>query len=265
MNYCFTLGYNLVEEIAKTTKLLYDLNERDTFKHLIVDLGFPLERGDEIPDDITGVKVRNSERLKALADEYGSDYIKMKNIGVSQNWTQVYKYLSPGPDDILIGTDPDEHPMRKGWVKAMGEVMREGNYALCSLMMTDHVPIIQQFPYKEKTVAGHRIYLLPKGTLNWALIGIKGSFLDQIGAVPYPKEAPIYGWIEGMLNPLIEQHGQRWCVLADYLVKHTDYDNGDIGTSPLLRAWKNQLVFEVRTKSQVTFDQYLMGIKNMKK
>lgn len=263
-NYCFTLGYNLVTEIAKTTKLLYDLNDRDTFTHLIVDLGFPLERGDEIPEDITGSKLRNSEALKALAAEYGSDYVKMQNIGVSQNWTQVYKHLKPEKDDILIGTDPDEHPMKKGWVKAMGDVMRTGNYALCSLMMTDHIPLMGNIPYREKFVAGHRVYIAPNGTLNWALIGIMGSFLDLMGEVPYPKEAPIYGWIEGSMYPYMERYRQTWCILADHLVKHTDFSNGDAGSSPLLRAWKNQLVYEVKTKGQVSFDQWLIRMKNAK-
>lgn len=263
-NYCFTLSYNLVSEIAKTTDLLYKQNDPATFKHLIVDLGFPLVRGDEVPDDITAAKMQNTEQLKALAKTFGSEYVKMPNIGVSQNWTQVYKYLKPDPDSILIGTDPDEHPTTDHWVKAMGEVMREGGYSLCSLMMIDHVGIIEQMPYREKTIAGHRVYILPHRTLNWALIGLKGEFLDKIKAVPYMKEAPIYGWIERAMYQYLDDLGAKWCILSDYLVNHTDYTNGSPGSSPLLRAWKNQLVFEIKTKPQVSFDQYLMDLKKRK-
>lgn len=256
-NYCFTLGYNLVSEIEKTTRLLYQLNDSRDFRHLIVDLGFPLEHGGIVPDNIDEAKERNSEKLKKLAAAFGSEYVKMSNIGVSQNWTQVYEYLKPSDDDILIGTDPDEHPLNAGWVKAIGDVIREGNFGLVSLMMTSHIQLLSSVPRNERFYGNRRVYLFPAGALNWALIGVSGKFFNIIKEMPFPTEAPRYGWIEGSLYPLFARHGFGWCVLADYQVRHTDFELGDQGTSSLLREWKNQIIFNIHQYGQLSFDEWL--------
>lgn len=257
MIYCFTLAYNLPSEVEKVIKLLYEMNIGSIFKHLIVDLGFPLVFGEVIPNDLEIAKEINSQKLKIIAQVNGSDYVKMTNIGVSQNWTQVYKYCNITSEDCLIGCDPDEHPQNKNWVKAMGEVLSREDIGLCSLMMTAHVPLIKDIPHSQGTVKGNRIYWFPNGSLNWALIGLSGRFFNAIGAIPYPENAPRYGWIEGALMPEFEKHKMDWCVLPDYLVRHTDYELGDPGTSILLRLWKNDIIFKINEIGQPSFDEWL--------
>jgi len=259
-NYCFTLAYNLPSEVEKATEMLYRLNSNSKFRHLIVDLGFPLIVGDEIPKDLKKAKKHNTKLLKETCVRYGSEYIEMENIGVSQNWTQVYKHLKLADDDVLIGVDPDEHPKGFGWVKAMGDAIRNMDLGLCSLMMEDHVPLMSGIPYSEQTIEGTRLYFLPAGSLNWALIGISGKFLNKIKKIPFPEKAPRYGWIEAELYPLFTKHKMTWAVLADYMVEHTDYEHGHPGTSKLLREWKNQIVFKVED-GQMSFDEFLKAKK----
>jgi len=257
-NLCFTLAYNLPSEVEKTTTLLYALNDCGTFEHLIIDLGFPIVEGNKVPDDLNKAKELNSEKLIQIAEHHGSEYVKMENIGVSQNWTQAYQYLKPTDDDVLIGCDPDEHPIDKGWVKAMGDVIREGGFGLASLMMTDHVGLLQNFPKAELWFAGVRVYTFPDNILNWALIGLSGKLLNAIKEIPYPPNAKRYGWIEGALFPKIREQGMRTCLMADYKVRHTDYELGDPGTSSLLREWKNQIIFNIHQYGQLSFDSFLM-------
>lgn len=257
-NLCFTLAYNLPSEVKKVTDLLYELNPCGTFEHLIVDLGFPLVQGDQIPNSIYGAKEINSKELKFIADTHGSDYVRLENIGVSQNWTQVYNYLKPTDDDILIGCDPDEHPLNKGWVKTMGDVIREGGFGMASLMMTDHLEIIRNFPKSEMWFGGARVYILPENALNWALIGVSGKFFNIIKEMPYPPQAQRYGWIEGSLVPKLKEAGMRCAFLADCKVKHTDFELGDPGTSSLLREWKNQIIFNIHQYGQMSFENFLM-------
>ncbi len=99
MIYVYTLGFNLVSEVQKATERLYAQNEHN-FKHLIVDLGFPLTEGDVIPENIEEAKNDNSNALKFLANRFGSQYVKFENIGVSQNTTQVINYLKPTEEVI---------------------------------------------------------------------------------------------------------------------------------------------------------------------
>jgi hypothetical protein len=257
-NYCFTLAYNLPSETEKVTKLLYEQNQPGTFEHTIFDLGFPIVTGDEVPKSLEGAKKINSSKLIEIAARYGSNYAVMENIGVSQNWTQAYQYLKPENTDVLIGCDPDEHPLNPGWVKAMGNAIREGDFGLASLMMTDHVEIVSNFPKSEMWFGGARVYIFPGQALNWALIGLSGRLLNLIKAIPYPPKAQRYGWIEGSLAPKITEAGMRCCILPDYKVRHTDFELGDPGTSSLLREWKNQIIFNIHQYGQMSFDSFLM-------
>lgn len=257
-NLCFTLAYNLPSEVEKVAKLLYEQNLPGSFEHTIFDLGFPLIEGDQIPNSLTGAKEINTQKLKAIAEKYGSVYAKMENIGVSQNWTQAYQFLKPEDSDIMIGCDPDEHPLNAQWVQVMGDVIRGGFFGLASLMMTDHVELVANFPKAEVRIKGARAYVFPENALNWALIGLSGKLLNILKEIPYPPQAQRYGWIEGSLFPKIKEIGMKVCILPDYQVRHTDFELGDPGTSSLLREWKNQIIFNIHQYGQMSFDSFLM-------
>ena len=250
-NYVHTLAYNLPSEVEKATKLLYDLN--DNFEHYIVDLGYPVVKAGEVPEDINKAKQINTDRLSKIAQRYGSEYIKLPNVGVSQNWEAVWRELDMCDDDVLIGADPDEHPLNEGWVDATGDVLRSG-YGLVSLMMTDHKPLLAG--KRTHKVAGHRCMNV-EGGINWALIGMSGKLLSDMGGVPVPKGADRYGWIEAAVKEKMDQLDHKWTVLVDYMVRHTDYQLGDKGTDSLLREWKNLIIFQIKRYGQISFDEYL--------
>lgn len=247
-NVCFTLGYNLVSEIRKSVDSLYRLNE--DVEHFIIDLGFPLEK-DIIPEDIKKSQKNNSVKIKQLAKKYGSKYLKFENVGVSQNWTAVYKHIKPSDDDILIGVDPDERPLDRDWIKAMEAVFKaDKTIGVCSLMMTDHATILNG--YGKRKIGGIDCYE-PLGLVNWALIGIKGKFLNLIKEIPVPEKAPKYGWLEHGLLELLKEHKYRWVILCDYRVEHTE-------CSTIYRQWKNKVVFEFE-KGQIDFIDWLCDKK----
>lgn len=264
-NYVFTLAWNLTSEVEKATNLLYTLNSRQDFKHIIVDLGFPLIHGDKIPDDIDIAKKTNSKILKSICKIYGSDYLNIINKGVSQNWTSVYKAINMDNSDMIAGADPDEHPVNKNWVRAMGNVLRsKENIGLVSLMMTAHETIIKGIPYIKKNINGENVYWIKEGLINWALIGLSGKFFNKIGKIPYPKDAEIYGYIETELLTLLNDNQYIWVILPDYKVRHTDYELGDKGTSKLLRMWKNQIIHKRNEFGQMPFEEYLRMLKTGK-
>lgn len=255
--YVHTLCWNLPSEVEKVTRKLYELNNRSEFVHYIVDLGFPLD-GHSIPSDVEKAKAINTERLKDIARRYGSRYVRIPNIGVSQNWTQIAQHIGIQDGDVLIGQDPDEHPQTPNWIRAMAETIRANDkIGLVSLMMTDHVNILNAAP--DRMVGGRRV-IFPQAGLNWALIALNGKFLRLMGEVPYPKDNPIYGWIESAMAPHFAQHGYTWCVMRDYLVEHTDFEKGNPGTSKILRQWKNENVFH-RPGRQITLEAYIASLQ----
>lgn len=260
-NYVHTLSYNLPSETEKATNLLYSLNNANDFKHYIIDLSFPLAEGNVLPTNIQKAQNHNSEKLKDICRRYGSTYVKMPNIGVSQNWEQVWKHLNMKPKDVLMGADPDERPKQSDWVYAMGEVNRIDRIGLVSLMVEAHVPLVAKLNKKEFK---HNMikYITVPDAINWGLIGMTGEWMSRIGHIPYPKNAEKYGWIEFEMHPMFRQFGYKWVILPEYVVGHTDYELGSAGSSRILREWKNTIVHKLQIVTreyghQISLEEYI--------
>ncbi len=253
INFVHTLAYNVVEETEKATKSLYEKN--NDFHHIIVDLGFPLEKGGVIPKDIKIAKSNNSKRLKALAEKYGSEYIKIENVGVSQNWTAVYKHLKMRDGDVLIGADPDERPQQNNWVEAMGEVLRSDHkIGMVSLTMPQQR---KKLPSVNVNIDGIKGIMLGGGG-QWALIGFSKPFIEAMGGcIPHPKGAEKYGWIENEVSKHFIPSGYNLCFLPDFTVIHTDYEIDPTVGSKLLREWKNLIVFKKHIYGQISLEEFL--------
>lgn len=240
-NYVHTLAYNLPSEVEKTTKLIYEQNNPEDFKHIICDLGFPIIKGDEIPGNFSGARQVNTEKLKEICIKYGSTYLKMENIGVSQNWTQIINHCKLKDDDVIIGADPDERTMDNGWINAMAKVLRSGKIGMVSLMMPEQVKEMPRWSYQNFSIDGVWAIEL-NGGINWALIGFKGEFLKKMGDMPFPADKPKYGYIEHFVRIELNKYGYRLLFLPNHKVYHTDYPK-DEGSSKLLREWKNFIIF----------------------
>lgn len=257
MNYVFTLCWNLYHEVEQATDSLYRLNNKSDFIHFIVDLGFPIEK-DEKPVNIEETILNNSLKLTKLALKYGSNYVRLENKGVSGNWDQMYEILKASynfsDDDCLICADPDERPKNNGWVKAVGDVLKEPQYAWCSLVMPEHLKVLNPHNTISKPVGKYRVWRVI-GNLNWAQGGFSGKFLNECGGVGVLENMPIYGGIEEASIYLMNKLGYTWCMLPDYVVEHTDYEKGTPNASRLLREWKNDIIFNL--KEQITFEEWL--------
>lgn len=257
MNYIHSLSFNLPSETEEATRLLYELNPSGNFKHLIVDLGFPLEYGADYPTDIDAAKKANTEKLKRIAKEYGSEYVRFANIGVSQNWTQVFAYLKEkynfGKKDVLTCCDPDERPSTKGWVDAIGEVLGGyPNMAACCLVMPEQLEWLRNnhANYSKSEVRGHKIFVI-NGVLSMAQLGFSGRYLIENGGVPVPENWGIYGHIESAFVKSLRRLNMQWCILEDYLVTHTE-------CSTVYRAWKTDITSgEYIGDKQVSFELWL--------
>jgi hypothetical protein len=253
--YLHTLCYNLPSEVEKTVRLIYEQNESRHFIHYLIDLGFPIDKGTEIPDSIKKAKEINEKRLMEIACRYGSIFLKMPNIGVSQNWTQVINHINPGDNDVVIGVDPDERTMSYGWVNAMAEALQEKKIGMVTLMMPEQAKELSKWPITEYKLNGFRAVIL-NGTANWALIGFKGEFLKKMGDMPYPETHPRYGYIESFVRKKLDELGYKYLFLPEFQVYHTDYPR-DEGSPKLLREWKNQIIFNYKEYGQIDFEEFL--------
>lgn len=245
-----TLCFNLVSEVEKAVIDLYAKNDKEGFHHIIVDLGYPLEEGDKIPEDIDVAKERNSMKLRDLAQSVGSEYLQLPNVGVSQNWTAVARHVDLKEGDVMVCADPDERVETNGWVKALADVIREQpSYGWVSLVMPEHMKILNGGNTREFNYGGHRVWELI-GNMNWAQGALSGRLFEKLGEVPFLVNFPVYGHIEAALLEKMPKFGFRWCMLPDYIVRHTD----DV---PLYRAWKDQIIFRINEHGQLSFEKWL--------
>lgn len=255
-NLCFTLAFNLVSETQKAVENLYRQNDQCDFYHVITDCGFPLLEGDKIPEDIEEAKELNTIALKALAEKYGSGYVKIKNEGVSQNWTRMWEYFNPDDNDTMIGVEPDEIPIESGWIKCLGEVLRgDDDMGYAAPTLIDNKEVLKRSGYaKPKIVAGHNV-LVMLGSVNYGILGIKGSLINKMGGIAEYHLTPIYGNIESVLLAAIKKYNMQWCILQDYYQIHTN-------VPILLRQWKNEIIFNVKERGQYSFEKWLSMKKN---
>lgn len=257
-----TLGYNIPQLIEEATESLYQLNPDGGFTHVIADLGYPLGQSrdswDIVPQHMGVNKRKNAMAIIDIADNYGSVSVRFPNIGVSGNWTQVAQMFAVGRGDVLIGADPDERPMDKGWVEAISKVMQgDSTIAIVSLVLPEQLALegfFENYFWGEREVNGVRVWE-GRGMPQWALIGISGNFIHAVGGVPRPDVAPIYGWIETACDYHMKRLGMKWVMLPDYRVQH-------IASSPLAQEWKNYNVGEESvTAGQCTFEDWLQQKK----
>lgn len=253
-NYCFTLCHNLFDVIEASTKFLYERNPSNNFKHIIADVGFVLEEDNVIPDDFESARNRNTEKLKSLAKKYGSEYIRIENIGVSQNWNQIIDYVKMDDSDILIGCDPDEVVKTDNWVEAFGKILRtnEHKVAMCCLIMEHHKGEIEDaWNKRDAVIEGDNCYLMD-GILPMAIIGFSGKFINESRHIRIPDVALRYGHIESVLTEDFTRFGYEWVVTPDYIVEHTMPCN-------LLHYWKSDVF--TYGNNQCSFEDWLHSKK----
>lgn len=260
-NLAHTLCFHTIEDIEKGLRIMYEMNDKRDFQHFLIDCDFPLIKSDEAPEDIEKAKRQNSESLKKLALKYGSEYMKIKNVGVSQNWNQVALNLKLEEGDVLVGVDVDEEFDSKsgGWILAMCETLR-GNpeYGYASLIMQEQFAELNDKNSFEKKASGYNIIDV-NGNMMIPILALSGKFYKEMGGVPYPSGAKIYGGIEQSLWEYAIKLNYKWCMMKDYIVKHPNTD----GT--LLREWKNTCVFKLKELGrQIPFDEFLVMKKEGK-
>lgn len=249
-----TLGYNVAELNREATESLYRLNPSKNFTHILADLSYPLGPTRLQWEDKRNAVEDNLYENIRTAKDFGSEFVRLPNRGVSGNWTSIANLYDVRRGDVIIGADPDERPVHEGWVDAMAEVMRhDTKIAIVSLMLPELLALegfYENYIFAERMINGVRVWY-GKSMCQWALIGISGSFVEACGnRIPHPDVAPIYGWIETACDAFMSKFGMTWVMLPDYHVGH-------IASSPLAQEWKNFNVGPGLDSGQITLEQWL--------
>jgi len=253
MTYAYTLGFNLVSEIAESMRRMSEQNDARDYKHFLINLDFPLEKGDEIPRDVRIAKKNNTESLKELALKYGSTYLHFPNIGVSQNTANFVRYVNIGNDDFVVSVEPDEIQNEGGWIRSQTEVLQKDEIlGYVAPILVDAIPFIENNPNAPiENIAGHDVYIV-NGNMNYGNVAYSGKFINKMGGIPFPPSMPVYGGLEFSLKQHLDKHKMRWGLMKDYTTTHEQV------VVPLYREWKNYLILENPNQKQISFEEWLV-------
>lgn len=108
------LGFNRVDLITEAiTQFNYQQGIYPVERKVLFDPSYPAQN---MPQEA------HADALKWVANEYGWEYIKIKNINVSENWKQAIQIMGLKEGDVLYGCDPDERPKSPRYLDAIMDI-----------------------------------------------------------------------------------------------------------------------------------------------
>jgi len=142
--------------------------------------------------------------MSVYADAVGSVdrvsfYDQGRNLGLHDGLQYLVDQINPADDDVVIGFDPDEEPLRAGWMQAMADVMAaDPKCGWLSLMSPPAKEYMERNGYDAKHVAGHHLWVPGYSLIN-TVCAWRGNALKAMGRFNEPHR--YYGGFEGAMMP----------------------------------------------------------------
>ena len=219
-----TLCFNRPEQVAHSIGRLNSTQDTSAYEKYLIDVSYPL------PD-----KKKNTIKLANLAMHHGYELLKpYKNRGVAINWMHAVMELELKAGDVIIGMDPDSHPMTSGWCDALTDVLiSDKKIGYCGLTRTSKPELSTEvdessYQYSIQEIAGHDVRFYEK-PVAWPMGGFNVEFVKTVG-IHQPRKH--YGFIEIETIRQMQKTEWSWCMLDKY------YDATSERGEDLFRQWK---------------------------
>ena len=137
-----------------------------------------------------------------------------KNLGLHEGLNHLLSSILVADNDIVVGYDADEDPVRAGWIEAMARVMAaDPSVGWLSLMAKVLEEQLDHDRVAVRDVGGERVRF-PNTSLMNCVVGWRGSMLKAIGKMEEPHA--FYGGLEGTMQPKCRKAGYSIGFMADY-------------------------------------------------
>lgn len=202
---CFTNPKIIRQSIAQYKATVSGSVE---YEHVLVHQHYPLPTKQEV-----------SAEIKAIASDFNCTFLDPgKNLGLHDGFNWACNQLPLGPDDIIIGYDPDSWISTPGWDSAIVKSLQaRPSIAWASLMNIRSEQEIAKVKFDEFTHDGVRLYKIYHPVVN-SVCAIRWSFLKEVGGFIEPVK--YYGHLETAMWYRIQKTNNEWVYLPDY--KETD-------------------------------------------
>lgn len=155
-------------------------------------------------------------------------------------------HLELKDDDLVLGYDPDSYPAKRGWLKAMVEVMQDDPRLGYVSLMSEWIQGNRD--WRLEMIGGHRVAFHPIQDM-FNITVFRASVLKK-GLLAEEKN-PYYGNVETGMKRHVDGLGMRWGYMRDWLE-----DRCPIKHHPIYEEWKKKAGGEGTYKGN--FDQYVM-------
>lgn len=213
-----------------------------TMEHIIVDNHYPID------------KEENQFKIKLLAQVHGCHYLDSgKDLGLHEGFNNAVEKFDIGPDDLVIGLDPDDRPS-PGALHALEYHLRE-DAGLAVLGLAFSV-IYERFKtilgFDNQTYHKETVWIHPNVEM-WNVAAYNMELIHSMGG--FKETFAYYGGLESALYGAWSKKGMNLGYLPGYTSEYTPVDRADLTLfDPEYRLWKNDHVAE---KFRGSFEEWL--------
>jgi hypothetical protein len=173
-------------------------------QHLVLDNHYPLHR-EETTAAIASYAAKCHDVLVIDAG---------KNLGLHEGLNHLLIGIPLADDDIVVGYDADEDPVRAGWLEAMARVFAaDRTVGWLSLMAKVLEERLDHDRAGERIVGGERVRF-PTTSLMNCVVGWRGAAIKAMGRMDEPHA--FYGGLEGTMQPRCRSAGYSIGFMSDY-------------------------------------------------
>lgn len=190
--YVITLGFCNARTFTAGMKALHDTVDMvpGNIRHLVLDQVYPLDHASMVA------------AMHSYMDSSGCVTLLTvgRNLGLHEGFNHVFQHLGElDDDDVVVGYDPDENPLTKGWLDAMLRVFdADEKCGWLSLMSQPALEYMKQNGCRDLVVGGEPVKVPGYSLIN-TVCAWRGSALKAMGKFVEPHA--YYGGIEGAMMP----------------------------------------------------------------
>lgn len=167
---------------------------------LVVDCRYPLSDGS----------------IADVAEFFQAKFLDLgANLGVSGNYSAVFRHLSPKPDDVMVFYDPDSRPKSRSWLKDVCRVFWASECAFVSL--SRQVADLAQ-PPPDVVINNVRCRKI-EYACGWPMGAYRGSFARVAGTLEARDDSGVkhdfYGFGENDSLKRMKAHNQAAYMMMD--------------------------------------------------
>lgn len=173
------------------------------YTHVFVDQHYPLNRE------------QNALGLKQVCDDHGILFLDPgENLGLHGGFNWALKQIQARDGDLVIGYDPDSHPITPGWDMALVNSLEIcPDLAWVTLMSQRAREDILPKGYITRKAHHIELWEMRHAVIN-SICAWRVDFLNRAGGLQEPMK--YYGHLESRMWQELQKQGKKWAFLPGY-------------------------------------------------